>query len=192
MQDFDIYTIKGVPNTGKYNINYAVYKLALNLYLSYMKTDEDIYDRFIWDRSNGSNGTDSGTVNVVYNKLNEDEEDIFAIENINEIQIEKLIQTEVDVSRFRDLFGPDMNVSEMYYKVFKETAKPKWITSELTEPRTGVCIFPSAKDNMYVLKIPDLVLFMAEKMIHDKCNILWTHYYSITNDMFNEYMRGQK
>lgn len=153
----------------------SVYDIALSLYVAYtgdpkLNGVKELREVFTFDE------TPDGIINVRFIQSPTYDRTAFILTNICRLNIKPLLTTSVHTSEFDRIFKPDAPRSELLFEVYYNCARPKKFTS-----------YKYKSDYDTVVVIPDIILYMFEKMINDKCNIQWFHYFHVSEDMFKEY-----
>lgn len=159
----------------------AIYHLAFKLFLDYATVPCNGYvSPFNMDFEDLS-------INVTFTCKDQTSEDYLAISRGHELDITRWLCSDVPIAEFRKIFGHEMSEADMYKKVFDVVSKPKLFTSiysvKYFDPRSP------RYDPIHTYVIPSIVLHIAERMIQDKFNANWIHYYCINADSFDRYRK---
>lgn len=157
----------------------SVYHLAFKLYLDYTTVPCKGYT------SSFNMDFEDRHVNVTYTCKDHDNDDYYAIEHGDELDITRWLCSDVPIKEFRKLFGDEMSVVDMYRRVYDVTSKPKLFVSEYSAVYSDGRDLRCAPANTFA--IPKIVLHIAERMVQDRYNANWVHYYCINKESFERY-----
>lgn len=157
----------------------AVYHLAFKLYLDYTTVPCKGYT------SPFNMDFEDRHVNVTFTCKDLDSDDYYAIKHGDELDITRWLCSDVPISEFRRLFGDSMSVTEMYRRVYDVVSKPRLLVSVYSAVYSDGRDLRCAPPNTFA--IPKIVLHIAERMVQDKYNANWVHYYCINKDSFEKY-----
>lgn len=159
----------------------AIYYLAFKLFLDYTTVPRKGYKSpFIFEH-------EPFHVNVLYTCDDTNTEDYYAIEHGNELDITRYLCSDIPLKEYRKIFGNDMSETEMYRKVFDTVCGPTLFTSNRPILDIHGRDIKITQPNIY--ELPTIVLHVAERMINDRYNSNWIHYYCINKESFEQYKR---
>ena len=151
-----------------------LYRLAFTLYVDYTLNPGEETSHFVYETDRESNH-----VNILYKVTNAFNDTYNAIEHYYQADKTRYLCSDVPIVEYHAIFGKNARVEDMYATVFKEVTKPKTFTSLVAD----------AYDEKYndLVIIPEMVLYMVERMIAEGMNYHWNHYFCINRTMFDEY-----
>ena len=150
--------------------------LASKLYIDYVLERDEKNRMFIYETS-----SDDSRVNILYRHWNAYSSTTYAFAHLGDVNPLRSLSSDVSISEYCELFTTNLDIRHMYFEVFKEMSRPMVFKS----------VIPKNSGDKYAefLTIPDVVLYMAERMMEEGLSYRydWRHYYCVSRSMFDRY-----